>query len=185
LFPITILIFVFSFSSVQAQNPAASFDPICTEGQSMESCAIRKLNHGLLPEEQAQETTDAEVTSWLGQIGQALDKFVQSFFVGADNLKEGYRPAPSASVSAEQSLKDTLAGPEGFYGATLPNPSEIPFPIEKPAGTGLKVGPITLPNFNEINADERFFEQSYVPEKICFADGSCETVCPITGQCTQ
>ena len=174
-----------SFSLVNAQAPDASFEPICVDGQSMESCAVRKLNQGLLTPEQAQETTDPEVVSWLGQIGQALDKFVQSFFVGADNLKEGYRPAASPGVGAEQSLEDTLAGPEGFYGATLPNPAEIPFPIEKPAGAGLKVGPVTLPKFNEINADERFFEQSYVPEQICYADGACEKVCPITGQCTQ
>ncbi len=182
LLPIIFVLLLYP-SDIYAQATDIQFEQICTDGQTKEGCAVQKLNHGLMPPEQAQEKSDPEIDSWLGQIGQALNNFVQSFFAGADNLKEGYIPAATPAAGAEESLTNTLAGPEGYYGSTLPTEEQLPEGIDKPTGTGLKIGPISLPNFSEINQDEQFFEQSYFPGEICMADGTCEKVCPITGQC--
>jgi hypothetical protein len=140
-----------------------------------------------MPPDQAAETSDPETTSWLTKIQQAVNDFVKQFFAGADNLKEGYLPSPSplSDDQAEQNLNNTLAGPEGYYGSTLPTEDTLPEGIEKPQGEPVKVGPVSIPFTAPINTDEKFYEQSYMPQEICSSDGTCETVCPITGKCKQ
>lgn len=171
-------------SLAQETSPEPSFAPLCESGQSKEECAIEKLNQGMLPEVVAEETNDSVIASWLTSIGQTVSAVV-SFFTGANNLQDSYLPnlddVSESTPSANTGLSNTLAGPEGYYGATLPQ--ELPEGFSKPEGDGLQIGPVKLPIFSSINQEEKYYEHSYFPEEYCDQDGQCERICPITGQC--
>lgn len=181
-----VLLLLLPFSVVHGQETGfEQFEQVCASGQSYEECAIKKLNHGLMPPEQATETIDEEVSGWLSTIGQALNGLLV-FFTGADNLKDAYLPSPTPNANAESSLNGLLAGPDGYYGTTLPQDEQLPEGVKKPAGDKLYIGPIPIPFTGPINQDEKFFEQSYFPDKICNENGSnCQAVCPVTAKCDQ
>jgi hypothetical protein len=200
---IAALLFSFQFvpfSVTFAQDSIATFEKLCETGDSQEECAIEKLNHGLLPPEQASESADVEVSSWLTSIGQTLGNIV-AFFTGANNLQNSYvasteqqSPTSTSTEPAKEEEKEgiiqaiikTLAGSEGYYGSTLPQEEELPTEFKKPEGDGLQIGPTKIELFKAINAEEKYFCNGYIPQEICKSEGNCERIeCPITGQPNQ
>ena len=177
----------------QSPTEEATFLPICESGQSDEECAIEKLNQGLLPEEVATESADSTVGSWISSIGQTAANIV-AFFSGANNLQDSYVYDTPKKATDEQPTKEsflqllvnTLAGSEGYYGTTLPKAEELPKEFKKPEGTGLQIGTTSIELFKSVNAEEKYYCNSYLPQEVCREDGTCEKIeCPITGQPNQ
>lgn len=188
----------FSVAFAQETSSPATFVSPCQAGQSKEECAIENLNQGLLPPEQASESADPEVSSWLTIIGQTLSNAL-AFLTGANNLQDSYvAPTPQPEVTNTeqkpeeqkegilQTIIKTLAGSEGYYGSTLPKAEELPAEFKKPEGEGLQIGPVKIDLLKAVNQEEKYFCNAYIPQEVCKADGSCEKIeCPITGQPNQ
>ena len=199
----TFLFIPFSIAFAQETGTAPTFAKLCETGDSKEECAIEKLNRGLLPPDQASDSADPEVNSWLTSVGQVFSGAmagILAFFSGADNLKDSYmasteqQQTPTSTEPAKEEEKEgimqkiikTLAGSEGYYGSTLPKEEELPAEFKKPEGEGLQIGPTKIELFKAVNAEEKYFCNGYIPQEICKADGSCERIeCPITGQPNQ
>jgi hypothetical protein len=192
-----ILFFSLTVTIVHAQAEEwEDFSRVCEEDDSVDQCAIQKLNYGMQPDQQIEQVKDDSVFSWLTSIGQTLDELV-AYFTGAENLKEAYIPdleeeaqkntgAAQDSDTKEENtelLNNTLAGPEGYYGMTLP--AELPDDYAKPAGKGIDINGQKIPLFSDIDAEGMFYEQSSFPEEFCDEKGNCTKVCPVTGQCNE
>ncbi len=193
IFSFLVIFFVLTTFPSFTYAQETTFDPICTSSQSYEECAVEKLNSGLLPASPSGELSNEEAKKRIEENATILEKikgilsgFI-SFFIGAENIQTAYIPevvsSPEASATPAPAgdINNTLAGPEGYYEATLPQ--ELPEGMEKPEGTGVKIGTSIFDIFKKANQGEEYYCDGYIPEQICDDKGQCTKVpCPITGQ---